>query len=270
MKRSVGEIAALMRCADPAVQLRQTEFRSRLVEAWAIPEGARVLEIGCGQGDTTAVLAEAVGPEGRVVAVDPADPSYGAPVTIGDSTRHLADGPLGDRIDFRLSFDVLAGDFEESSFDMVVLAHSSWYFASLDLLAETLHRARAWAPRLCLSEWDLQPRSIEQLGHFLAITIQGQVEAFRAESVANVRSPYSRERLTKILNKAEWTVGSETIIDAPDLDDARWEADMALSLDDPGLPPRLKSLVGSQLDVLRRLPPARPLSSFALIAHRKG
>ncbi len=60
---------------------------------WQIPAGARVLEIGCGQGDTTAVLADAVGSAGRVIAVDIADPSYGAPVTIGESARHLSDGP---------------------------------------------------------------------------------------------------------------------------------------------------------------------------------
>lgn len=34
-------------------------------------------QLGCGQGDTTAVLAEAVGDEGRVTAVDPGSLDYG-------------------------------------------------------------------------------------------------------------------------------------------------------------------------------------------------
>lgn len=32
--------------------------RQRLVKLWSIPRGASVLEIGCGQGDFTIVLAE--------------------------------------------------------------------------------------------------------------------------------------------------------------------------------------------------------------------
>ena len=72
----VSEIAAAMAAAEgsPDVQLTQTRYRAALVTGLGIPAGASVLEVGCGQGDMTAVLAEAVGPEGRVVAVDIADP----------------------------------------------------------------------------------------------------------------------------------------------------------------------------------------------------
>jgi protein-L-isoaspartate O-methyltransferase len=59
---------------DPAVQLTQTRYRMGLVDGWDIRPGASVLEIGCGQGDMTAVLADAVGEQGRVVGVDSAEP----------------------------------------------------------------------------------------------------------------------------------------------------------------------------------------------------
>jgi len=39
--------------------------------------GSKVLELGCGQGDCTTVLATTVGGEGSVVAVDPAELDYG-------------------------------------------------------------------------------------------------------------------------------------------------------------------------------------------------
>lgn len=48
------------------------KHRQRLIRLWNIPPGAKVLEIGPGQGDFTVVLADAVGPTGRVVGVDPA------------------------------------------------------------------------------------------------------------------------------------------------------------------------------------------------------
>ena len=66
---------------DPAhfsVQYSQTLHRLELLQHWNIPSGSKVLEIGCGQGDCTTVIAHAVGEQGRVVAIDPADLDYGA------------------------------------------------------------------------------------------------------------------------------------------------------------------------------------------------
>ena len=54
---------------DPAnfyVQLAQTQHRLNIVHYWNIAPGKRVLELGCGQGDCTTVLAEAVGEKGSV------------------------------------------------------------------------------------------------------------------------------------------------------------------------------------------------------------
>jgi len=58
-------------------QIGQTLERIELVQRWDIKEGDVVLEIGCGQGDTTGVLATAVGQNGKVVAIDPGALDYG-------------------------------------------------------------------------------------------------------------------------------------------------------------------------------------------------
>lgn len=55
----------------------QIEHRIKLVSFWSIIPGSRVLEIGCGQGDCTIALADAVGENGHVDAVDPGAPDYG-------------------------------------------------------------------------------------------------------------------------------------------------------------------------------------------------
>lgn len=60
------------------IQLGQTEHRIDLVRRWNIQQGDHILELGCGQGDTTAVLAAAVGETGHITAVDPASLDYGA------------------------------------------------------------------------------------------------------------------------------------------------------------------------------------------------
>lgn len=60
-----------------SIQLAQTLHRIRLLQQWNISTSSKVLELGCGQGDCTTVLACAVGEQGNVVAVDPADLTYG-------------------------------------------------------------------------------------------------------------------------------------------------------------------------------------------------
>jgi SAM-dependent methyltransferase len=248
------------------------------VESWAIPEGASVLEIGCGQGDMTAVLADAVGETGRVVALDIADPSYGAPVTLGESAAFLMATPLGSRIDMRFGVDVLdeTTTFPEDSFDYVVLSHCSWYFASLDQLRRTFARIRPWARQLCFSEWDLRPRSLGQLPHLLAVLVQGQIEATGARGEGNVRTPFSRENLVRTLETAQWRVNSERTVDAATLQDADWEVAACLEMagSDPrfaDLPSVAKDFVVSQVDVLRSVAKERgnePLPSYAITAGR--
>jgi 2-polyprenyl-3-methyl-5-hydroxy-6-metoxy-1,4-benzoquinol methylase len=58
-------------------QLPQTSHRVEIVKAWDVElEGKSILEIGCGQGDASVVLAGAAG-GGSVTAWDPASPDYG-------------------------------------------------------------------------------------------------------------------------------------------------------------------------------------------------
>src|SRR5689334_16977889 len=83
------------------VELVQAEHRIKLINSWnrlpssastttataVIKPGSRVLELGCGQGTATTVLAEAVGPSGHVDAVDPGSLDYGSPLTLGQAQK---------------------------------------------------------------------------------------------------------------------------------------------------------------------------------------
>jgi len=142
-----------------------------------------------------------VSAEGRVVAVDPTSPEYGAPVTLGQTAASMRAAGLGSRVDIRFEFDALdeRNSFPDDSFDYVVLAHCSWYFASADQLCDTLSRVRPWAHRLRFSEWDLRPRELSQLPHLLAVLGQGTVEAGGSRGEGNVRTPLSREALRDLV-----------------------------------------------------------------------
>ncbi|MFD5489178.1 class I SAM-dependent methyltransferase [Streptomyces virginiae] len=272
-------LAAGMAAADhsPDTQLTQTRHRAALVASWHIAPGSTVLELGCGQGDMTAVLAEAVGPTGRVVAVDVAAPSYGAPVTLGESAARLTAGPLGPRIDFRFGTDVLdpSVDFPESTFDHVVLTHCSWYFTSLGQLRDTLARVRPWARQLRFTEWDLTPATDDQFAHLLAVLIQGQTEAAGSHGDGNVRTPFSREHLLRLLPEAGWTADSSEPVDTEGLQDGDWEIAASLELmgsDErlAALPQPVRQLLQSQTDVLRALAKPhgnRALAGYTVTAH---
>lgn len=256
----------------------QSDHRRRLLSSWPIKTGHKILEIGCGQGDMTEVLAEAVGPTGHVTAADIADPSYGAPLTLAEATNLIRESSLGDRIDFRFNFDILdpAVHFNPDSFDAIVMAHSSWYFASPALLRLTLEKIRSWAKQLFFAEWDLHVHDESQRAHYMAVSIQGQVELLRSESQSNVRTPLTKAQFEVLLDQSGWKPDSEQKIDSPSLQDADWEISMCQSTSllfakELATDEAFVKDIAEQLARLAEiaLPEYnRPLSCYSLVAHR--
>ena len=259
---------------DPTIQTAQTKFRMDLVDGWHIKPGASVLEIGCGQGDMTAVLAEAVGPTGHVLGLDIAHPDYGSPTTVGASAAHLMNSALGNRIEMRFETDVLdkTVTFTTQEFDHVVLSHCTWYFESMNQVEQVLRRVHPWSKQLCFAEWDLTPRSANQLPHLLAVLVQGEIETGGARGNGNVRTPFSQQALTRALDRTGWSITTTQDMHGSALQDADWEITAALHLTNKpltGLPQIARDFVDSQMDVLRTLAKPKgnePLPSYTLTA----
>lgn len=259
------------------IQRLQTEHRVKLAQFWDIRNGSRILEIGCGQGDTTAVLAHFVGESGLVHGIDIASPNYGAPITVGDSAKYLMNSKLGKCIKMEYEINVLKPqvEFPIHSFDTIVLSRCSWYFQSSEQFAQLLKKSRKWAKQLLFAEWDSRVGTIEQLPHLLSVLIQAQYECFKDESSGNVRTLFTPHDVKRIVVAAGWDVTKETTIWAPEMQDGSWEVrqtltDWELELDGTRrMPPKLKSLIASQvnlLDDLVKIHGITPLSSFALVA----
>lgn len=222
---------------DPAnftIQLSQTLHRLELLKHWNLPAGGKVLELGCGQGDCTTVLASAVRDQGTVVAVDPAQLDYGSPYTLGEAQSHISNGLLGRQItwiqqspqDYLASLD----PSHSPSFDATVLAHCLWYFSSPSLITSTFRAIKQHSKRLLLAEWSLVAAHPSAQPHVLAALTQAALECRKPTSLSNVRTVLSPKRLTELALAAGWHLETESRVQSGDaLLDGQWEVSACLS-----------------------------------------
>ncbi|GAA3406805.1 class I SAM-dependent methyltransferase [Paenibacillus hodogayensis] len=260
-----------------AIQRIQTAHRLKLAEFWGVGKGQRILEIGCGQGDTTAVLAYLTGETGLVHGIDIASPDYGSPSTLGEAAERLKQSPLGERIRIDFETDPSSPDvrFSDHSFDCVVLSHCSWYFQSAEQLADVFKRAREWGNKLLFAEWDARIAHPEQYPHLLAVLIQAQYEAWKKESISNVRTLFTPNQLRALAEAAGWTVVAEDSVYSPQLQDGEWEVAYTLQQHRAELtaierlPSRLTTLMEAEIELLdaaQRQHGIKPLSSYVFKA----
>ena len=276
-----GAIEHILECMatvgeENEVQRIQTKHRLKLVDFWGIEKGNRVLEIGCGQGDTTAALAYAVGEEGFVHGIDIAPATYGGPITLGEARDHLLKSKMGGRMKIDFGVDVLSEevDFPPMSFDYIIFSHCAFYLQSAEQLAAIFTKVRKWGKQLCFAEWDTRIQTIEQHPHLLAVLIQSHYECFKDSSQANVRTLFTPADSIRIAKEAGWKIEQEHIIHSPDLQDGQWEVEMTLEeyegeINQLDVPHKLKALLLSEVELLQASHDngaIQPLSVFVFTA----
>ncbi|MBA3926228.1 class I SAM-dependent methyltransferase [Listeria rustica] len=266
-------VACMLRdAASDEIQTVQTGHRIKLAEFWGIKEGDKVLEVGCGQGDTTAVLAYHVGKTGSVYAVDIASPDYGAPFTLAQSTYHLLQSELGSRIEFKLETDILRGDlaFDEGTFDVAVISHASWYFSSKTELLEMFRVLKKWAKRICFAEWNPRLTDPRQESHLLAVLVQAQYEAFKSETESNVRTFITPDDIAEMAQSQGWQVTREGDVWTREMQDAGWETSFVVNhiadeiAKQDALPAKFKELLLTQANLIR-VDTVLPMSSYCCV-----
>ncbi|KAF9480310.1 S-adenosyl-L-methionine-dependent methyltransferase [Pholiota conissans] len=209
-------------------QAAQIAHRQNIINVWGgISPGTKVLELGCGQGDCTIVLADAVGSSGSVDAVDPTPPGYGSPFTVEEAHRHISTTILGPRINWihADSLTFLPDNAPEPTYDIGILCHSLWYFSSPPTISETLRRLRLLCKMIFIAEWSLTASSPSSYPHVLAALTQASLECRKPQSESNVRTVVSPAAITKLAEDAGLKLVNEGIVENPGehVYDGLWE-----------------------------------------------
>jgi len=106
-------------------------------------EGERVLDVGCGSGDTTLALARLVGPEGRIVGVD-----ISAPMLARARTRATP----ADWVSF-VEADASSCELAESEFDLIFSRFGVMFFDDPTAAFANLRKALRPSGRLAFVCW---------------------------------------------------------------------------------------------------------------------
>jgi len=240
-----------------SVSLPQINHRASLLSCWTIAPGSRILEIGCGQGDTTAVLAALVGPAGRIIALDPADPSYGSPLTLGEAQGSVLASEVGGTGVVQFLRDDVEGyvaSHADQRFDAAVWVKSLWYFASREVVLDTFKAVGSVASRVCVAEYSLASRNPGGTAHLLASMAQGALyaawkqvggdeEGFLGGS--NLRVLLSPEQIKEVATEAGLRLVSEGVVESSaeeELQDGSWDTYMVVK--DKGFLEKVKVLEG--------------------------
>ncbi len=218
-----------------SIVIPQFIHRQALVKEWSPEPGSRLLDIGCGQGECSLVLALAVGSSGHVTGIDSAPADYGGPYTVGQAQQHIMNSALAKRIAFQRTDAVTflqSPSSRQQGFDAAVLCHSLWYFDNGQSISAMLQMlATAGIQRLYLAEYSLQASIPEQVPHVLAALAQRRLadlqkpRQFSGTRERNVCTAIRPEDLIRLAQEVGWSVKRQGIVTSrAELMDGHWES----------------------------------------------
>ncbi len=126
-------------------------YGRRTIERLQLPEGAKVLDAGCGSGASALPAVEYVGPSGHVIGIDVAD-------RLLERARIKARRRGLGHAEFRRG-DMTALEFENESFDAVVCVFAIFFVPDIARQAAELWRLVRPGGQLAITTWG--PRFLE-------------------------------------------------------------------------------------------------------------
>jgi ubiquinone/menaquinone biosynthesis C-methylase UbiE len=200
---------ALTRFYDPVMRLgtRESEFKRRIVDAVAVPAGARILDLACGTGTLAIMLAKAH-PDAAIAAVD------GDPEVLRRARAKAHEQQVGIDFDEGLS---TALPYADDSFDAVA---STFFFHHLDrgskeaTIAE-IRRVLKPGGRLHVADWGKPPDPL-MAAAFLQVRLLDGFEVTRDNASGELPRIFERGGFTGVRESGRLRTlfGSVSIWDA--------------------------------------------------------
>ncbi len=197
-----------------------------LIEQAAPRPGERAADIGCGCGDLSLMLADRLGAEGRVLAVDVSRPMLDR----GRARQQALAGAGGAAIDWQEA-DAAAWPFQEGGFDLLASRFGVMFFADPVIAFRNMRRALRPGGRLVMLCW--QPM---QDNAWVAVPRAAMLQVVPAPEAAPPHAPgpfafADAARVGAILAHAGFTAVASATVAAP-LDTAAPGSSDAAALDD--------------------------------------
>ena len=152
------------------------DYSRRLVEVAAIKPGDRVLDVACGTGVVTRLLAHKIGSAGQIVGFD---------LNAGMLARARASRETGAAIEWRVG-SATDMPFADATFDCVICQHGLQFIPNKAAAVSEMHRVLADRGRTVISVW----RSIEHCPWQAAIA-DAVERNVGSEQAAQIRSAFS-------------------------------------------------------------------------------
>jgi ubiquinone/menaquinone biosynthesis C-methylase UbiE len=230
-------LASILHDKDVESKVWVPRFKLRLAitSEWNIGAGKRVLDIGCGQGESSVTLALQLGPTSHITGIDTARPDYGGPYTVAQSHEYIGRTVVGQQINFlRTDAATLFQTLNQPAsdvFDGAALCHSLWYFpdqAAVYELFQTL--ALAGMERVYIAEYAFEASLQAQTPHVLAARAQALFHAYKTPREAgtktlNVRAAPDKNTVMDAASTAGFTIARQgTITPEADMLEGYFEA----------------------------------------------
>jgi SAM-dependent methyltransferase len=176
------------------LDVQLASFGEAAIAAAAVQPGERVLDVGCGCGDTTLALVRTVGARGRAVGVD-----VSAPMLARARERAAAEGLANAEF---LQADAQTHAFAPASFDAVVSRFGVMFFADPTAAFRNLRAALAPGGRLAFACWQGLPENPWMLVPVMAAARHVPLPPPPAPGAPGPFAFAERERVTGILAAA--------------------------------------------------------------------